>query len=58
MGLALGMIVVFFSVCQVLFLKLSRKQLNRIPPPGMGKAPFPLRMVLCSGIPSGNMGIS
>ena len=31
---------------------------HRIPPPGMGKAPFPLRMVLCSGIPSGNMGIS
>ena len=29
-GLALGMIVVFFGVCQVLFLKLSRKQLNRI----------------------------
>ncbi len=29
-GLALGMIVVFFGVCQVLFLKLSRKQLKRI----------------------------
>ena len=29
-AIALGMIVVFFVICQVLFLKLSRRQLNRI----------------------------
>ena len=29
-GMALGMIVVFFGVCQALFLKLPRKQLSRI----------------------------
>ena len=29
-AIALGMIVVFFLICQALFLKLSRRQLNRI----------------------------
>ena len=29
-ALALGLIVVFFLICQVLFLKLSLRQLNRI----------------------------
>ena len=29
-AIALGMIVVFFLVCQVLFLKLNRRQLLRI----------------------------
>ena len=29
-AIALGMIVVFFVICQVLFLKLSRRQLNKI----------------------------
>ena len=29
-AIALGMIVVFFVICQILFLKLSRRQLNKI----------------------------